>query len=86
MDNGVWRIRENNELQQLYGELGMLRTIKVVRIKWDGQLRRMTKQTTSKIILHVRPGGRKAKKKVGGECREGPQEKWRKTEGNGGVL
>ena len=61
MENGVWRIREITELQQVFGEPGILGEITMTRVTLAGHLQRMTYERIPKGIFKSRPGGRRPK-------------------------
>jgi hypothetical protein len=47
-ENGVWRIKYNNELYSLYKDLDIVRVITVARLRWLGHLVRMEKTHLAK--------------------------------------
>jgi hypothetical protein len=52
-EQAIWRIRTNQELQQLYKDLDI-----VASLKWTGHLDRMDHGTVVKNILHTKLKGR----------------------------
>ncbi|CAH2235180.1 jg16168 [Pararge aegeria aegeria] len=40
-DNGFWRIRYNRELYELFKEPNVVKSIKLLRMQWAGQVQRM---------------------------------------------
>jgi hypothetical protein len=52
-ENGVWRIKYNDELYGLCKDLHIVRVIKVVRLRRLGQLVRMEENTPCKIITFL---------------------------------
>lgn len=53
VENVGWRLRRNNELQQLYVEPWILLEMKMTRIMWVGHLQRVIKdrKTKQNIVL-----------------------------------
>ena len=37
-DTGVWRIRWNHELYELYGDIDIIRKVKIQRLRWLGHV------------------------------------------------
>jgi hypothetical protein len=56
-ENGVWRIKYNDELYGLYKDLDIVRVIKVARIRWLGHLVRMEENSPCKKISFWQPEG-----------------------------
>jgi hypothetical protein len=56
-EDGSWRIRMNNELNELIGNADIVRFIKSRRIAWLGHVRRMDDKRTTKRILQRKPIG-----------------------------
>jgi hypothetical protein len=60
-ENGVWRLRYNHELYQLYNEPDIVKVNKVGRLRWLGHLFRMQEQNSCrKLTLHKSEGTRQA--------------------------
>jgi hypothetical protein len=53
--DGSWRIRMNNELNELIGNADIVRFIKSIRIAWLGHVTRMDDKRTPKRILQWKP-------------------------------
>jgi hypothetical protein len=49
-ENGVWRIKYNDEVYSLYKDLDIVRVIKVARVRWLGHLDRMEENSPCKKI------------------------------------
>ena len=60
-DSGVWRIRTNKNLADLYQEKDLTTLIRIQRIKWLGHVQRMEEGREPKQALDGRPGGRRSK-------------------------
>jgi hypothetical protein len=60
-ENGVWRIKYNDELYGLYKDLDIVRVIKVARIRWLGHLVRMEENSPCKKITFLQPEGSRKK-------------------------
>jgi hypothetical protein len=60
-ENGVWRIKYNDELYGLYKDLDVVRVIKVSRIRWLGHLVRMEENSPCKKITFSQPEGSRKK-------------------------
>jgi hypothetical protein len=60
-ENGVWRIKYNDELYILYKDLDIVRVIKVARIGWLGHLVRMEEKSPCKKITTSQPEGSRKK-------------------------
>jgi hypothetical protein len=60
-ENGVWRIKYNDELYGLYKDLDIVRVIKVARLRWLGQLVRMEENSPCKKITFSQPKGSRKK-------------------------
>jgi hypothetical protein len=54
-ENGVWRIKYNDELHSLYKDLDIVTVIKVARIRWLGHLVRMEENSPYKKITFSQP-------------------------------
>jgi hypothetical protein len=48
-DNGVWRIRYNQELYRLYNEPDIIKMVKAARLRWLGHLYR-----TKELLIPAR--------------------------------
>lgn len=65
MQNGVQRVKINNELQQPYGERGTLGEIKIARLRWAGHLQMRTEERIPKRVpARDKPGGRRPNKRL----------------------
>lgn len=53
MENGVWRIRTNREIADLYNENDIVKFIKVRRIEWLGHVWRMRGERTPKKVMQT---------------------------------
>ena len=62
MNNGMWCIRTNEELDELYKDVNIYVDIKVRRLEWLGHVMRMTNDRVPKIVLNAKLDG---KRKVG---------------------
>lgn len=58
-EDGIWRIRYNHELYQLYREPRLSEYIRLKRLKWAGHVQRMPDERVAKKALNGRPGGRR---------------------------
>jgi hypothetical protein len=60
--NGLWRIKTNEELDELIQRINIIRFIKSQRLKWLGHVERMPKKEVTRIYkwkpLASRPIGR----------------------------
>jgi hypothetical protein len=56
-ENGVWRIKYNDELCSLYKDPDIVRVIKVARIRWLGHLVKMEEKSPYKKITFCQPEG-----------------------------
>jgi hypothetical protein len=56
---GEWRIRKNDEVYKLYGELQLLVEVKKRRLQYVGHVVRMEEGRVPKKILDQHPGGRR---------------------------
>ena len=59
-ENGVWRIRYNEEVYNIYNEPNIMKTIKIGRLRWAGHVERMSDESVPKKILHTKPQGRRS--------------------------
>jgi hypothetical protein len=57
-EQGEWRIRKNNEVSKLYGELKLVADVKNRRLQYLGHVVRMENRDP-KLILDQHPGGRR---------------------------
>ena len=55
--DGFWRIRTNNELEQLYKSPTILKDVKARRIRWLGHVQRMEENRIPKKVLYSKPEG-----------------------------
>jgi hypothetical protein len=67
-EDGSWRIRINNELNELIGNADIVRFIRSRRIAWLGHVMRMDDKRTPKIILNWKP--------IGTRTRGRPWKRW----------
>ncbi|RZF45755.1 hypothetical protein LSTR_LSTR017211, partial [Laodelphax striatellus] len=58
-NQGVWRIRNNDELAQLYKEPPLSIYIRLKRLQWAGHVERMPDMRTPKKMFVGQPGGRR---------------------------
>ena len=58
-DNGYWRRRTNNEINQILQEEDIVRFIKAQRIRWIGHIERMSENRTSRKIYKASMTGRR---------------------------
>ena len=58
-DNGVWRIKYNNELYILYKESDMVTYIKINRLKWAGHVIGVEEQSATRRVLVAAVEGRR---------------------------
>jgi hypothetical protein len=56
-EQGIWRMRTNEELGELYKDLDVVTDIKKKRLEWIGHAIRMEQVTTVKKILENKPEG-----------------------------
>jgi hypothetical protein len=56
-ENGVWRIKYNDELYGLCKDLHIVRVIKVDRLRWLGHLERMEENSPCKMITFSQTEG-----------------------------
>jgi hypothetical protein len=56
---GIWRIRSNKELADLYQEIDLATVIKTLRLRWLGHVCRMGEQRYPKKALDGKPGRRR---------------------------
>ena len=56
-DCGVWRIRWNHELYGLYGDIDIVKRIKIQRLRWLGHVVRMEESTPARKVFESEPGG-----------------------------
>jgi hypothetical protein len=66
-DNGMWKIRYNKEIYNLYGDLELSTVIKLRRLQWAGHVQRMESQSIPKMavvgqMFRKRPVGRPRKR------------------------
>jgi len=58
-DNGIWRIRKNKEIYDLFREPDIIVIIKRGRLRWLGHLLRMDEDKTVQKIFRGNPGGKR---------------------------
>jgi hypothetical protein len=58
-EKGIWRIRKNHELNDLVGNVGIVRVIKSRRMAWLGKVMRMDGGRMPRTILEWKPMGRR---------------------------
>jgi hypothetical protein len=58
-NRGIWRIRSNKELADLYGEMDLETVIETLLLIWLGHVCRTEEQRDPKKVLEGRPGGRR---------------------------
>ena len=57
VEQGIWRIRTNQELRELYKDLDIVADIKKKRLEWIGHVVRMDQGRTVKKIFESKPEG-----------------------------
>jgi hypothetical protein len=60
---GIWRIRSNKELADLYQEIDLATVIKTLQLRWLGHVCRMGEQRYPKKPLDGKPGKRRKRGK-----------------------
>ena len=68
MDLGRWRIRTNQELYQLCGEIDIVKFCKLSRLRWAGHVIRQDDNDLSRRVLFGEPEGKRS--------RERPRLRW----------
>ncbi|XP_073981236.1 uncharacterized protein [Rhodnius prolixus] len=58
-ENGQWRIRNNAEIQILFGEADLVTRVKQARLRWAGHLMRMDRSRGPRMALEGKHGGRR---------------------------
>jgi hypothetical protein len=58
-EQGVWRIRSNLEIQNMYKSPDIVTEIKVRRLEWLGHVIRMEDTRLPKMVLNAKPEGRR---------------------------
>jgi hypothetical protein len=58
-EQGVWRIRSNLELQNMYKSPDIVTEITVRRLEWLGHVSRMEDTRLTKMIFNAKPEGRR---------------------------
>jgi len=84
-DQGLWRIRINKVLREIYKDLDIVADIKLKRLEWTGHVVRMDQGRTVQKIFESKPEGRRRKgrprlrwlKDVGKDLREMKVKRWR---------
>jgi hypothetical protein len=56
-ENGIWRSRYNHEINKLYSEPDILNVIKIMKLRWLGQLFRMQEQNPFRQLTLHKPEG-----------------------------
>ena len=64
VEQGIWRIRTNRELRELYKDLDIVADIKKKRLEWIGQVLRMDQGTTVKIFESKLEGSRRGRPRL----------------------
>jgi hypothetical protein len=54
-----WKIRNNQELRNMYGQPDIIAEIKSKRVEWLGHVARMEENRMLKRVLEENPGGRR---------------------------
>ena len=67
-EEGLWRQRSNNEIQELYGQSTISQYVKAQRLRWLGHVCRMSETRHSKRALEEGEGGKKRRGR--------PKKKW----------
>jgi hypothetical protein len=49
--NGMWGIKYNNEMYNLYGDLGLPTVVKLSRLQWAGHVQRLESQSIPKMAM-----------------------------------
>ena len=57
--DGEYRIRWNDELYELYGDIDVCRRINAQRLRWLGHVARMEDETPARKVLDARVGGQR---------------------------
>jgi hypothetical protein len=58
-EGNEWRIRNNQELRNMYGQPEIIGDIKSKRLGWEGHVVRMEEDRMVKRIFEGHPGGRR---------------------------
>jgi hypothetical protein len=61
LDQGIWKIRTNQELRELHKDLDRVANIKRKRLEWIGHVVRMDQGRTVKKIFESKPEGSRRK-------------------------
>ena len=56
-ENGMWWIRYNDEIFNLYSEPNIVNIIKVAKLRWIGHIMRMEEENTTRRLTLLRPDG-----------------------------
>jgi hypothetical protein len=59
VEQGLWRIRTNQEFRELYDDLDIEADIRKKRLEWVGNLGGMDHEMVVKTILESKPEGRR---------------------------
>jgi hypothetical protein len=68
---GQWRSRYNKELYDLFKELSVSITIRIARLRWEGNIRRMDEEAMPRRIMYVTPIGQRKTGRPKARSREG---------------
>jgi len=74
VENGIWRIRKNHELNELIGSEDTVRFIKSRRMAWLGHVMRMEGGRMPRRILEWKPMGRRIRGRPRKRCIEDVEE------------
>jgi hypothetical protein len=58
-EQGVWRIRSNLEIQNMYKSPDIVTDIKVIRLVWLGHVMRTEDTRLPKMVFNAKPEGRR---------------------------
>jgi hypothetical protein len=58
-EQGIWRIRTNQKLRDLYRDLDIIAGFKKKRLEWNGHVARLDLGRTVKKIFESKPEGRR---------------------------
>ena len=56
-ENGMWRLRYNDEIYNLYSEPNIVNIIKIGRLRWIGHVMRMEEDNATRRLTLLRPDG-----------------------------
>jgi hypothetical protein len=90
VEQGIWRIRTNQELGELYKDLDIVAGIKKKRFEWMGHVARMDQARTVKEVFESKAWGSRSvrlrlrwMKDVDKDLREMKVKTWRQKAGDG---